>query len=580
MDVAVRKKIEDLLILSLEGVITEGEVRILNHMVKSDPEVMQYSVRFLMTVSNLQRSAKTFVFDLCEVASDPSFDIELWRSLAEHERTAPAIEIPKEKPKREPVKMLKIQTPPRQVSKFSLYTAIISVAAMVFAILYAQIAPPPATTVATITDSIDTQWAQSKHSTDIGSELWNNEGIRWLHKGLVKIEFDYGAEVIIEGPSAFELKDEEKMILHSGRLYAVVPGGAAGFTVQTPYSTVIDLGTEFGVKVDFDGSTGVHVFKGKASLIPGQTGRKEEGIDLFAGQARSINTHGQVSDIELDEKYFLQPAQFEIMSKSDKGSAYHRWLLYSHELRMDPSLVAYYTFDNQSESPGILLNRAESTQGTLDGALVAGVDSAPLPEWTRGRWPEKGALKFERDDEHHIAVKHAPALNLPEQLTMACWIWLADERGGGHIISKRAQGGGGQSRGQGVQFACFGETSALSAVDDKQINTFQYITHNNPFNTGRPAGMSGQWQHVAVTCDSAALRFYVNGRLIETAAGRAAMGVINEDLLIGKSLIIDDGPTGMVGDPHAFDGLIDELAIFSRSLNGGEIRRMYQAGKP
>jgi hypothetical protein len=580
MDVSKENKLNELIILHLQGDNSPQEFEQLKQFLNDDPNAVELYVEQMMQYSALKQPGTVTLKDYPEESLPAVLDPELWQQLLEQEKTAPAIEIPKEKPKSEPVKMLKIETPPRHVNKFSLCTALVSAAAMAFAIIYVQIAPPPATTVATITDSIDAQWAQSKHPADIGSELWNNEGSRWLQKGTVKIEFDYGAKVIIEGPTEFELENAEEMTLHSGRLYAVVPGGATGFTVQTPYSTVIDLGTEFGVKVDFDGSTGVHMFKGKASLIPGQAGKKEEGIDLFAGQAKSINTHGQVSDIELHENDFLLPAQFDIMSKADKGSAYHRWLVYSRKLRRDPSLVAYYTFDNEGESPGSLLNLAESTHGTLDGALVAGVDSAPLPEWTRGRWPEKGALKFERDYEHHIAVKHAPALNLPEQLTIACWIWLADERGGGHIISKRAQGGGGQSRGQGVQFACFGETAALVAVDDIQTNTFQYITHNNPFNTGRPAGMSGQWQHVAVTCDSAALRVYVNGRLIETAAGRAAMGVTNEDLLIGKSLIIDYGLTGVVGDPLAFDGLIDEIAIFSRSLNGGEIRRMYQAGKP
>ena len=308
LDDKLIKNLSELLTLSLEGDISEQQFEEFQDLTSGNPEAVSFCVDFTAVWANLRGPSSIFLKKECgNQALTPETLDDLMKELAEHEGTAPAIEIPKEEPPRELIqKVVYPKTPPRQVSKFSVYTLIISAAAMLFAIIYVQIAPPPATTVATITDSIDAQWAKSKHPTDIGSELWNNEGVRWLHKGVVKIEFDYGAEVIVEGPTGFEMMDAEKMILHSGRLYATAPKEATGFTVQTPYSTIIDLGTEFGVEVDVDGTTDLHMIKGKASLIPGASRQKSESRELAAGQASRVDTSGQVKEISLRDKAFIR----------------------------------------------------------------------------------------------------------------------------------------------------------------------------------------------------------------------------------------------------------------------------------
>ncbi len=232
------------------------------------------------------------------------FDMAL-NLLAQDEKNAPAVEIEISKPEKAPVKVLKIEKSPRVINKFSLYSAILYIAALVFVLVYVQIAPPPAASVAMISDSVGAEWANSDYPAAIGDRLWNNEGGRWLHKGTVKIEFDYGAEVIIESPANFELVSPDKMILHSGRLFASVPDRATGFTVHTPNSTVIDLGTEFGVKVDFDGRTDVHMFKGKASLVPGANGDKQSSLELLAGEAKAVTQSGQVQEIPLKNRDFV-----------------------------------------------------------------------------------------------------------------------------------------------------------------------------------------------------------------------------------------------------------------------------------
>ncbi len=298
-----KRLIGELVLQALEGCISEEDFNRLQEMIIHDPAAQEYYFEFLTGYIGLIDHEKVDF----ETQGQSDYYSSLLNEFADYEMTAPAVEIELPTPEKAPVKMLKVEKTPRVINKFSVYSAVISTAAaLIFLMLFVKIAPTTGWSVATITDSMNAQWSPSEHPTEIGDRLWNNEGTRWLLKGTIKIAFDYGAEVIIEGPAEFELDGGDEMVLHSGRLYATVPKGAAGFTVQTPYSTVIDLGTEFGVEVDFDGSTDVHMFKGKASLIPGAIGEKGDGIELTAGQAKEVTKTSQVRELGLQQNAFVR----------------------------------------------------------------------------------------------------------------------------------------------------------------------------------------------------------------------------------------------------------------------------------
>jgi hypothetical protein len=48
------------------------------------------------------------------------------------------------------------------------------------------------------------------------------------------------------------------------------------------------------------------MFKGKASLVPGQKGGKKQGMELVAGQAKSVTQTGQVREIRLEKEAFVR----------------------------------------------------------------------------------------------------------------------------------------------------------------------------------------------------------------------------------------------------------------------------------
>ncbi len=54
-----------------------------------------------------------------------------------------------------------------------------------------------------------------------------------------------------------------------GQMRVHVPPHARGFKLMTPDAKVVDLGTEFGLKVSDSGKSDVHVFDGEVEVYPG-----------------------------------------------------------------------------------------------------------------------------------------------------------------------------------------------------------------------------------------------------------------------------------------------------------------------
>ncbi|HVT27691.1 MAG TPA: FecR family protein [Lacipirellulaceae bacterium] len=142
--------------------------------------------------------------------------------------------------------------------------------------------------VARITATRNSLWAGDDKSLGFGSRLTSGERLE-LATGLVEITFDDGAVVVLEGPATFDVDSPGRAALHEGRLAATVPKGARGFQVTTARMNVVDLGTEFGVMAEKEGTAEVHVFKGlvKAQLLD-EHGHQLRTMELNTAQAARI----------------------------------------------------------------------------------------------------------------------------------------------------------------------------------------------------------------------------------------------------------------------------------------------------
>lgn len=115
---------------------------------------------------------------------------------------------------------------------------------------------------ATLTRMVDCEWATGATPLSLGDQI--NTGTRVaLESGLVKLTFECGAEVVLQGPCDFEIESPMLGFLRSGRITANVPRRAFTFAIRAPGVDFVDLGTDFGINVDDQGHSELHVFEGE-----------------------------------------------------------------------------------------------------------------------------------------------------------------------------------------------------------------------------------------------------------------------------------------------------------------------------
>ena len=83
----------------------------------------------------------------------------------------------------------------------------------------------------------------------------------------------------------------------------------------------------------------------------------------------------------------------------------------------------------------------------------------------------------------------------------------------------------------------------------------------------------GRWHHLAATYDGTTVTLWIDG-LSEVSAPKA-LNTVGTQLLIGRALL-DHYPGRPV--PEYFDGLIDDVRVYDRALDGLSINALYQEG--
>jgi ferric-dicitrate binding protein FerR (iron transport regulator) len=137
--------------------------------------------------------------------------------------------------------------------------------------------------VATLTQTADCVWESQKEPRLVGSRLLPGE-LR-LRKGVARIRFDSGPELVVEGPAALRLDSGTAATVLGGKIVFRADETAAPFDLHTPSSTLVHVGTEYAVAVDADGEE-VQVFDGDVQRRPRTAPGGARPELLKAGEAR------------------------------------------------------------------------------------------------------------------------------------------------------------------------------------------------------------------------------------------------------------------------------------------------------
>lgn len=152
-------------------------------------------------------------------------------------------------------------------------------------------------TVAAVVEARNVVWEEGQAPIGDQTRIGPRRDLR-LRAGTVKLAFDCGALVTMEGPADLAVLSGMRVRAARGRITTRIKPGAKGFSIETPNTLVVDQGTEFGLEVDASGQTEVVVFKGLVDLsCPGSAQMPASIKRLGQGEGMRIARTGRLSRI-------------------------------------------------------------------------------------------------------------------------------------------------------------------------------------------------------------------------------------------------------------------------------------------
>ena len=440
----------------------------------------------------------------------------------------------------------------RKVVRFPFARWATGIAAAAAVVLF--LTHPPRGPVATLDQVAHVTWKSGKFEPS--GRL--KPGSFQLETGAAVIAFDRGARVVVEGPAAFELLDNNSMTLRFGKARAHVPESAHGFKLQTPRFTAVDLGTEFGCDVSTDGVGELHVFHGNVDLKSGVAHKSS--IRLSENQAMRVE--GEVSTpLPARPLAFLSETEMACRQLRESGDLLGAWRMAGRQLDEHPATLLHLDFEGISgvEIP----NKSKRAPLGSNAKSIAGTAA-------EGRWPGKGARTFQAPGDRL-------AFSLPgqfESLTLLAWVRvdrLHDEKNS-LVMGHSSQTGE-------VHWYLYGNgalgVGVLSKMEDVPGNWRNF--HSEPVVSGSEFG---PWVFVATVLDGATgiATHYFNGKSVASRDG-----IVRTPLQLTMANVANHEstePRKPNDPPSNFSGSIDELAILSTALAPEDIARLYQQGKP
>jgi hypothetical protein len=386
---------------------------------------------------------------------------------------------------------------------------------------------------ALLVDKVDAEFAEKRGPVGVRFGPGEYE----LLGGIVHLRFAQGADMILAGPARFCVTDAQNVQLLAGKARVIAPSTAKGFTIATRAANYIDLGTEFGLRVDPDGASDLYVFDGQVNVADPRSGKVLS--EIFEGKSSRYLDGVAAIPPQLQSTDFPTPGAIGLK----------RWEQYEQELRKSPGLISFFPFRRRADA-SVLANGIGDdvmSHGKIVGA-----------RWVSGRWQGHGALLFDRDSDFvqlKIPGEH-------KELTIAAWLKVdrLDFELNAILNSDGYKPGG-------VHFQLnrqgFPRGGVFGSFKDKVVDSAVQV---------------GAWAHVAsvISTSTHSQQIYLNGILVLERTWR------NDEMIRPGSCRIGNWlpePKECVPN-RAFRGRIDELAIWNRVLNQQEITQMVDAGRP
>ncbi|MGJ8724805.1 MAG: LamG-like jellyroll fold domain-containing protein [Roseibacillus sp.] len=413
---------------------------------------------------------------------------------------------------------------------------------------------------AVIESLFEAQWTNRQTPLEEGDSL-GAETIE-LQSGIAQIQFYSGATMTLEGPARISLKSAWEAYCESGAVRMRVPPAARGFRLNAPDTQIIDLGTEFGLKVT-DGQGQVEVFDGEIALS--HSGGPEQILEQ--GDAMTLAKQGPTSMITSGSVKYPDAERFGELVAQQELADFGKWKKERNALAADDRVAAYFTFEKEN-AVGLFPNLRNPNDHNLDAAPI-------LAKKVAGRWPHlKPALEFRRPGAR-VRVSIDDEF---EGFTFMTWARLdsLDRRYNALFMSDGYETGEPH-----WQIREDGKMMLSVMVDDSRASIYKIDPSGYHYVYFSPSmwkqKMSGEWVHLASVYnrEKGYVAHFVNGE-------RISWETISPDfkapfLKIGNAEIGNWGQPNLEDSNYAIrsiNGSIDEMTIFNTALGAKEVYQL------
>lgn len=398
--------------------------------------------------------------------------------------------------------------------------------------------PDSSPTVARVMDLVKVKWQEESIAWSRNQGVSVGDQIRLQH-GLLELELNSGVRVIIEGPASLELVSRDQIWLEQGRVYAKVPEQARGFSIRTPTSKAIDLGTEFGVYVDEQQTTDVHVVKGMvdAELLDGE-GRKLDSRRLSQNKAAQFSS--AIKEVPCRTNDFVKHLQYEKVIQ--ESGPY---------IRLTFDEIQNGTIRNQvSDQKHARISVAAPLSGQEDNKYLTFPSADSEGKEVSGQYVQIDSLGdlFSGDFtfEFWVRPQRVHRATLFRVFPLDSGLQSSD----GSVI----------------------ELMEFSADDPR---SFRFLLRNASFNPleketdlySKQPYEPERWHHIVGVKTSSQLKLYLDGKLL--VQEKCQQRIIEETGLIIGRHIPPENETHVKRD---YLGDLDEMLIYRRALSDSEIR--------
>ena len=179
--------------------------------------------------------------------------------------------------------------------------------------------------------------------------------------------------------------------------------------------------------------------------------------------------------------------------------------------------------------------------------------------YTSGRYGK--GISFDGATAQYVNISSTPSLTLPANYTLIAWIYPRGwgQGGYGRIFDKSDSSGHASGYALFISDSYIGTINALYIIHYNESGPHAVSSNNNMINLNI-------WQQVAATYNGTGVAFYVNGVFAGYNNSVDGMTLDSTDpLLIGMRLSND----------MEFNGIIDAVRIYNRSLSASEINETY-----